>query len=176
MSHLSNFTRLLLLCALSTLIGLSLAACNQQEIDLVFTTIEQRDISGTGKVYEGKQPGLTIVAKSDEASNLDGLITAEAQTKLQSLGYSKYFAVAAFQGWQSTTQYGVQIERVTRSGNTVTIYAKFRVPRPEDEKGAAETSPYHLISVQKSGTWGEKITFKLIVADATVASISHDIP
>jgi len=38
------------------------------------------------------------------------------------------------------------------------------------------SSPYHLIRIQKVGTWEQEITFNLIVNDATIISLTHHIP
>ena len=45
-----------MLCLLVALAGLN--ACQPQETDLSFETIEQRDASGTRQIYQDKQPGL----------------------------------------------------------------------------------------------------------------------
>jgi len=167
---------MLFLCLLATMSLIGLSACQPKETNLPFETIEQRDTSGTGKVYESKQPGLIVIAVSEETPNLDALVTSKAQARLQSLDYNPHFVIVIFQGWKPTTRYSIQIERVTRRENTVTIYALFREPKPDEPKGDEVTSPYHLVQVQKVGTWGQQITFNLVVGDATVTSLVHRIP
>ena len=151
---------MLFLCILVTLAGLS--ACQPKEVDLPFETIERRDASGTGQVYKDKSPGLIVIATPEEAANLDALVTPEVQVQLQSLEYDAYFVIAVFQGRKPTTGYDIQ--------------ARFSEPKPDAEKAPEETSPYHLVQVQKTGTWGQSITFSLVVDNVVVASLSHHVP
>lgn len=157
-------------------ISLGLGACQPKEVDLPFETVERRDASGTGQIYQDKQPGLIVIATPEEAASLGALVTSEAQAQLQNLNYNTYFAIAIFQGRKPTTQYSVQIERITRKGNIVTIHALFKEPQPGEAKGDEVTSPYHLVQVQKVGTWEQTITFNLVVGDAIVTSLLHYIP
>jgi len=169
-----NYKLLQVFCVLFILAGLS--ACQPKETDLPFETIEQRDASGTGQVYKDEKPGLIVITAPEEATNLDALITSEAQARLARLSYDEYFVIAVFQGRKPTTRYGVQIERIARQGGKVTVYAQFSEPKPDEEKAPEETSPYHLIQVQKVGTWGQEVTFELIVKGSIVASVSQYIP
>ncbi len=165
---------MLFLCILVALAGLS--ACQPKEVDLPFETIERRDASGTGQVYKDKSPGLIVIATPEEAAILDALVTPEAQVQLQRLDYDAYFVIAVFQGRKPTTGYDIQIERITRLESKVTIQARFLEPKPDAEKAPEETSPYHLVQVQKTGTWGQSITFNLVVDNVVVTSLSHHVP
>lgn len=168
---------MLFLCTLGILVALAgLSACQPKEIGLPFETIEQRDASGTGQVYEDKPPDLIVVTTPEEVANLDALVTPEAQARLQSLNYDAYFVIAVFQGRKPTTGYEIQIERITRRGNIVAIHTRFQEPKPDEAKGDEVTSPYHLVRVQKTETWGQLITFNLVVGNVVVASLSHHVP
>lgn len=156
--------------------SLWLGACQPKEVDLLFETVEQRDASGTGQIYQDTQPGLIVIATPEETASLGGLVTSEAQAQLQNLNYNIYFAIAIFQGRKPTTRYGVQIEHITHKGNIVTVHALFKEPQPGEPKGDEVTSPYHLVRVQKGGPWKQTITFNLIVGNAIVTSLSHYIP
>ncbi len=133
------------------------------EMDLPFETIEQLEAADNGKYYEDKRPGLFVITNSDEAIELQGIINPAAQARI-------------FQGWKATTRYGVQIERIARQGDKVTIYARFAEPKPEEERGAEITSPCQLVQVQKAGRWGQEITFRVIVNDTDVVSLSMMCP
>jgi|GEM_PF-687462 hypothetical protein len=139
------------------------SACQPGETALSFDTIEQRDVSGTGKMMEGPNPVIFVVANADRADKLKGLITAEAQAKLQNLDYDKYVAVAVFQGKKSSTGYSIQIDRIVRTGDHVRVYPKFTEPRPDESTGAMLTSPYHLVQVRKIEDWRSSMLFYLIV-------------
>jgi hypothetical protein len=139
------------------------SACQPGETALSFDTIEQRDASYTGKLMEGPNPVIFVVASADRAVKLEGLITAEAQAKLQNLDYGKYVAVAVFQGKKPSTGYSIQIDQIVRTGDHVRVYPKFTEPRPDESTGAMITSPYHLVQVRKIEDWRSPMLFYLIV-------------
>jgi len=160
------------LSILCVLMVLMLGTCQPKETDLVFETIERQEISG----YQDKKPGLVIIAKQTEVTGLDALVTQEIQSRLQTTNYNAYVVVGVFQGWKPTTRYGVQIERITRRGNVITVHVQLSEPKPSEPTGDLATSPYHLVRVQKIGTWGQTITFNLVAGDVIVTSLSHYIP
>jgi hypothetical protein len=116
------------------------------------------------------------VDASTEIVELDNLVAPTTLEHLHALDLDAHFVLVVFQGWKSTIGYGVRVDRITRRGDTVTVYARFREPKPDEEKGAMVTSPYHLIQIQKVGTWSRDITFNLVVDEAVVASLSRYIP
>jgi hypothetical protein len=154
-----------ILCILLVVLVL-LGACTPQEQELPFETIEQADYSPK---YEDKEPGLVIIASADETNQLDGWVSAEAIEQLRELDYGNYFAVVAFLGWQPTGHEGISIEQIVRQGNAVSVYTLVGRPTGETE----ETSPFHLVRVQKVGQWGTSINFALVIEETTVASQSH---
>lgn len=166
----------LILCLFVLAALIKLIACRSQETDLVFATIERRDTSGTGQVYKDKEPGLLVVAQSSEASQLDELVTPDALARVKALSYETSFAIVVFQGWKPTTRYSAQIERVMRQGDEITIYAKFTEPRPDEPTGGMITSPYELAQVNKMGVWARNISFRVVVDEQSVVSLTHFVP
>ncbi len=152
-----------------------LSACKPGPQALRFETID-RDNDVAGLPYESSKPGLIVVAQPQEVDSLTGLINENARVNLQTLDYSDYFALLVLQGRKPSGGYKTNITRVTRSENTVTINVEFMEPRPDEEKIAVETFPYQLIQVRKIGTWGQEITFNLIMGQARVVSVSRFIP
>jgi hypothetical protein len=143
---------------------------------LFFETIEQQDYSGTGIMYESKNPGIIIVSGTGDANNLMGLISENSLKQLQTLDYQGYFVIATFQGWKPETGYGIQIDKVVRSGNTVNILVTLDEPKPPQHPGEIVSSPYHLVRIQKTGNWGQEITFNLMADDQLLTSAVHGIP
>lgn len=164
----------LLVLMLTLLLGLS--ACKSQETNLPFEILEQEERNLTRQIYEAREPGLIIVAQADEVAELDDWVTETSKGQLQVMDYDAYFALAVFQGVKPTDGYGVQIERIVRKGNEVTIHAQFQEPHPDQKKNDIVTSPYCLIQVQKIDTWDQNIKFNVIVDDSVVISASHSIP
>jgi protease stability complex PrcB-like protein len=170
-----NFLFPILICiTLSATFGL--VACEPQEADLPFETIEQKEWAGTGQAYEALEPGLMVFTLTEQLDSLTPWITENAKAKLLAVDYDKYFILVVFQGKKSTTGYGVDINRIARLENAVNVYAQFQVPKPDEAKADAITSPYQLVQVQKVGTWGQEVRFNLIVEDVTVTSTSSPIP
>lgn len=173
-----SFYNIILLVSTAFSVTFGLGACNPkpEEIALPFETFEQKEWAGTDKPYESREPNLIIVSRLEEVDNLNGLITDEAKAKLQAVDYSSYFALLVLQGWKPTTGYKASINRITRIENTVNIYAEFLEPEPDKAVSPAVTSPYQLVKVQKAGSWGQDVTFNLIVGEKSLVSLSHVIP
>lgn len=155
---------------------LGLTACKPQETNLPFETLEQEERNLTGQAYEAREPGLIVVAQPDEVTELDNWVTETSKGKLQVMDYEAYFALALFQGMKPTDGYSIQIERIARTGDEVTIHVLFQEPRSDQEKNDIVTSPYCLIQVQKIGTWAQNITFNVIADGSVVLSATHYIP
>lgn len=164
------------LSALMLTLLLGLCACKSQETILPFEILEQEERNLTGQIYEAREPRVSIIVQPDEVMELDDWVTEASKEQLQVMDYDTYFALVVFQGMKPTDGYGVQIERIVRKGNEVTIHAQFQEPRPDQKKNDIVTSPYCLIQVQKIGTWDQDIKFNVIADGSVVVSASHNIP
>jgi hypothetical protein len=165
-------------------LALGLVACQAistgtptpQRTVLSFETIEQKDYSGTGVIYEPETPGIIIVSKIEDINSMNGLVTENSLSQLRSLNYDQYFAIAAFQGHKGDTGHNIQIDKVVRSENSVNVFVTIHDPKPGEPTGAMETSPYHLVRIQKTDIWGQEITFNLMADDQLVTTAVHMIP
>jgi hypothetical protein len=140
-------------------------------VELAFETIETADFPGTGDEYPGENPRMVIIARAEERDALGDTISLSAQDELRKVDFNQVFVLAVFQGLKGTNMYGVDIQRVTKSGNTITIFAHFTERNPELEASAVNTSPYHIVKVQKDGLQGE-FDFFLIVDGETILKVS----
>ena len=150
-TNLSIALALLLLAAA----GAILPGCRPQIKELAFETIERAELPGTGGEYQGEDPKMVIITRQEEIDTLGDSISFSAQDELRNLDFNEYFGIAVFQGLKGTNMYGVDIQRVTKSGNTITIFAHFTERNPELAAAAVNTSPYHIVKVQKDGLQGE---------------------
>lgn len=153
-----------------TIVGLN--ACKPQEVELPFETIEQQSTAGTGIVYQPKEPGLIVITDPRDVDQLDGLVSSDALMQLGEVNYETHFAVIVFLGWQPTGHEGINIERLVRTDNSVSIFAQIGRQLGSD----VVTSPYHLIKVAKTGHWDTTITFNLIASGTTIATKSQRVP
>jgi len=168
----------IIVLACIALIAFGAAACQPKpgETALPFETIAQEEWGKANKPYEPREPGMVIISRAGEIINLDGMVSDESVRQLQTLDYGQYFAITVFQGRKGSTGYDIQVNRIGRSENIVNVYAQLDNPPPDIEAGAMETSPYHLVKVQKTGSWGQEITFNLFAGETLVASLVHTIP
>ena len=74
---------------------------------------------------------MAIIARADGIDALGDTISLSAQNELRKLDFNRYFVVAVFQGLKGTNMYGVDIQRVTKTGNAITIFAHFTERNPE---------------------------------------------
>lgn len=145
------------------------------EAELPFETIEMAEIPGTGYEYQGREPTLVIVAEIGDISKLGSSVSTKSQSSLESLNFSDYFAVAAFQGLKDTTMYGVEIQRILRKGNAITIYVHFTERDPSVGAGAIITSPYHIVKIPRQGLNG-KMEFILYADSKEVTRQTYIMP
>jgi hypothetical protein len=140
---------------------------------LPFETIEQGGMPGkthgADERWEAKEPGLIVIAASKDLAQTGDFFTADAQALLDKVDWDADFAVAAFLGWQHGGHEGIQIERIVRQGNRVSVYVQVGGPKGTD----AVTSPYHLVKICKEGNWNQTIHFTLYLDGIEATSLSH---
>jgi hypothetical protein len=160
------------LCATALMVLAGMTACQPREEELPFETIERLDASGTGELWQTKEPGLMVIATPGDLAQIDDLFTKDAQAQLRELDFDAHFAATVFLGWQPDSHGGVQIERVVRERDRIAVYAQVRKPELKPE----ETSPYHLVKVEKKGNWNQLIHFTLYLDGTSIMSLSHFVP
>ena len=157
---------------LLAVLAVVLVSCKPKEIELPFETIERRQGAGTGELWEAREPGLMVIATSEDLAQIDGLFTEDAQAQLCEVDFNACFAVAAFLGWQGSGHEGIWIEQVARRGEGVAVHVRVGKPGWTSEV----TSPYHLVKVRKEGDWNRNIRFTLYLDGTAATSLSHFIP
>jgi hypothetical protein len=78
--------------------------------------------------------------------------------------------IAAFQGARSTGGYAIQIERVERAGDRLTVHAALTVPPPGSLTIQVLTSPAHLVSIDRQSVAGVR---EAIVVDRAGTEIAR---
>ena len=126
--------------------------------------------------FEDNSLAMLIIARPDDAAAVEHRITLTAKQRLQMLDYTGFLALGVFGGWKPSTGYGVEVERIMREGNIVTVFATVHGPNLDEAKAQTESSPYHLVRVRKVGDWEQGITFNLVVEGAIVASRTYAAP
>jgi len=171
------FYKIIMLISMAVSVAFGVDACKRktEETALSFETIEKAEW-GIAELNKSHEPGMVIIARTDEINSLDGMASDESIKQLEALDYDQYFALAAFQGLKASTGYEIQANRIDRAGNTVNIYAQLVEPPSDITVGSLVTSPYILVKVKKTGNWGQDITFNLFSGKKLVASLSHMIP
>ena len=142
-------------------------------VSLAFTTIEHSDTTISGALYESQEPGLVVIASSDDARSAIQFISEDAADRLASIDYGTHFAIIAFDGFKPTTSYKILVSQVSRAEDTVYVFAQCLEPAADDVQADEVSSPYHLIEVEKGGVWAEPITFLLIIDGKIATSITY---
>ena len=160
----------IVLVPVMTLMALPMAGCQRAtDIDLSFETIERVDFGGTVQLHEGKEPKLVVIVQQKQVNVLGSTVSVKARTKLESLDFDHYFAVAVFQGYKPTLGYGVEVQRIARAREVFIIYAHFSHPEPGQVRLNIVTSPYHLVKMSKENLVGKEVEFVLLADGAEVA-------
>jgi hypothetical protein len=176
MIKLSQIFCLIILVALAGATG-----CKDKEpaIEILFETMERKDLSGTGEYYEDKEPKLVVITGPEQADILGNTISPEAQAQLRNLDFDQHVAIVAFQGWRPvipTPRSGVEIQRIEKRGNTITVFAQLYEPVEDLVKISLVISPYHLVKIQKGGDIQGEFKFILKADGKSVARQTHFIP
>lgn len=136
-----------------------------------FITIDKQDgQSGWDEIA----PNFMIVATPNEIESLSHLVSAESIERLYGVDYDKYYTIAAFQGMHPSSGYDMTIHRLSRQGQELAIHTTSRSPLEPEEQ--IETSPYHLIQVNREHENGYEVEFALVVNSVKVLTRSHAIP
>ncbi len=145
------------------------------EVELQFETIDKAELSWTGKYYEEKEPGLFILARIDDIHFVERYVSEKALSELQNQNFAKVFVIAVFQGEKPTDENSVEIKRVTRRGDKITIYTQFTTPKPHTVAADMITSPYHLIKIQKDSMKGD-YRFSVVVDGKEIIQQTRSFP
>jgi hypothetical protein len=106
-----------------------LIGCGAATVELAFETVANE---GSGSnVYNDHEPDLFVVTALEELEPLSHFVSHDARERLQLVDYDTYMVVAAFQGWRPDTGYGIEIEKVVRQGDTVSVIMEL----DEDSRG-----------------------------------------
>jgi hypothetical protein len=137
---------------------------------LSFQTIEQKNDSAYSlqEQFTALEPGLVVIDSEESRKRFEVWFGEKGRGALERMSFSTTIAVAVFQGWKNESGYGVEVERVVRVGDVVTVAARF-IQSGLGGSPLAVTSPYQLIRVSKAGEWHAGITYELVVAGEVVA-------
>ena len=167
--------RTLLPFLLAVVVILSPGCGRTKGVEMPFETIDKGMGAGKRERYESKEPGLVIIASLRDFALLEDDVPRLAQ-KLKDIDYDHFCVVAVFQGHKPTGAYEVEIQRIRRQDDVVTIYARFATPEPGQERTLVETSPYHLVKIRKGEDMRGQFEFVLNVDGKEVVRKTHFIP
>lgn len=169
------FKVILQFIVLLSAIVISISGCIKYEEkpggqEIPFKTIEQAKISGQGGYFDGTSPSLILIMGTPIIDDMDKLFTIDAERNLKNINFSKEIVLVVFQGWKGSLEHEITIRKITFQDNTVLIYSDVTEPTPGMEEHPMETSPYHLVRLDKSLFSGKEIIFKLIIKNEVVYS------
>jgi len=176
--EMNKLPQILCLVILVALAGTTGCKDREPAIEILFETIENADLAGTGGYYEEEKPKLVIITKTEQIDDkLGDTVSSKSQAQLRDMDFDRHFVIGVFQGRRPYlyTVSGVEIQRIEKEGNTITLFAHFYKP-VEDQARGMVTSPYHLLSIQKGENLQGEFKFILKADGKSVARQTHFIP
>ena len=167
------------LCLTILMILVGTMACQPEKTELLFETIERRPFWSTDKFWRSQDPGFVIVAGPDDLAQVNDFFTFDAQAQLQSLDFERHFAVAVFQGLQTSlpgAPFGVEVQKIIKEEGTVKIHAHIYEHAGDEVRRPAMNSPYHLVQVRREEDMRGELEFVLIVDGRVASRQSHRLP
>lgn len=178
--HIQRISVLLvLLCAL--LAGCRRAAPAPQAVELTFETVHRYDESGGFWQYE---PALLVMThpRDIEGWKRPGVydktgsaLDERTLERFVRVDFNRAIVIGVFQGEKPSSGYHVQVRRIVRQGQTVTLYGNFIQPF-YGQLVTGGTVPYHVLALHKAGLEGQEIRFVLEVDGENVAETTVLIP
>ena len=154
---------------------LLLAACKPQEVVLSFQTIERQDSAfRAASMWGDKNPALMVISSSEDIEKVKSYVTAQSVSTLEQLDFRSAFALVVFRGLQPSSFVDFSVERIVRRGSEIAVYTRPGRQGPNP----AESSPYHLVEIQKQGEMSGNFTFNLYFGEdkVTIASGDRNVP
>lgn len=157
-----------------------LTSCQREDEIVPFNTlVTSADRSDISLQYRENRPTLFIISSRGEGAEYEGELLAphsEPAAQVRQLDYSENIAVLLVGEYGLTTGHRINIERITRQGDKITINTEIVGPEPETVYVDALVAPYHLISIPKTESWGEMILFEFVISGEVAATATHFIP
>lgn len=134
------------------------------------------DHSSHSDYYKAQEPAIIVLTKPEDLKNIHGLVSTKAETALQKLDFNQELAIAVFQGRKPTGSYAIQIERIVKSQDQMSVHVKIELPTPHQAATQAFTSPYHLVRIKKGGLENQTTVFNLMEGTSILASTQTRLP
>lgn len=140
------------------LILAALAACQPivaptkqaNEIDVPFETVVLNEGEvGIDLNKVSPEPQLLLLTSPDELVMIADNVNSDTLAALQQIDFQRFSVIVLLRGRKPSYNYQTVIERITKRGNQLVVYSQFWEPNPVYPVAAAETSPYHLVTVDK---------------------------
>lgn len=146
---------------------------------LPFETVIQsppNGIDGNMSLWESAEAGTIIIATTDELSNLNSSIMTETMQTLQAVDYDKQFIIVLFQGVQGSLGYAIEIEEIRHRFGEIEIDALLTEPSEGEDNLTVQTSPYHVVKVDKKAWWSRELSFTILSGEQSILTQTHAIP
>jgi len=144
-------------------LAVTLAGCSSPPKQIPFETISKHSYSG----YKQREAKLVIVSEQKEMDSLSGLrppYGLDLDQALSEIDFSVHFLLTAFQGYQASGGYEIDIVEIQQLGKKIKISAEFI--NPDSGATLGTTSPYHLVRVRKADL-AETGKFAFILVDVS---------
>jgi hypothetical protein len=137
-------------CQLSPVMPSVATPSTNGEVEIPFETVALNEGGANIDAHAMREGSrLLLLTSSEQLAGIQDQVNPETWADLQQTDFQQYVVVALFRGLKPSTNYQTVIERIARQGNRLIVYAQFWEPNPAYASAAAETSPYHLVKIDR---------------------------
>jgi hypothetical protein len=115
-------------------------------------------------------PALLLVFDSQGLKNINTLVSEADRSLVQTIDFEKQYLLGAFWGVQPAGGYSITIDHVYINGDELVVEVLLQENDPEFPKIDAVTSPYHLVTVEKSLLSDKIQRFQMVSDNEILAS------
>ncbi len=109
--------------------------------EITFQSLNQGD-SYTARL---EVPALFIAGNIEETNHFSGWLEADTAVRVQGIDFEDSLVVAVFQGKMGSSGYGIAVQKVELTSNTVQIFVNLTKPLPDQKVSDVISYPYHII-------------------------------
>lgn len=117
---------------------------------------------GTKSGHWATSPQLVVVSDKDAAATIQDQLPSRHSELVAGIDFSTHFVVIVYQGKKSATGFSVEVIDVKQQDDTIYVCAQLHKPHRNQALGAAITSPYCVLQVEKTEGLEGEFTFVLM--------------
>jgi len=99
---------------------------------------------------EEDRPRLSVITHQEEIGSVKAWIRDEHLPLIQNVDYNQFIVLIIFSGYRYENEQGIEINKIAKNGNEVTLLVSFTEPAEGVARGQIITSPYLILEIYRS--------------------------